>query len=248
LPPLGRRLEAGRANTATEVRLGNLSQELERVERTQGDALNAIEEYYDGRERRMRRVLSELGLDRPATAGASSGGPFLPWSRPLEEPFARQLHRIRVAARAVEAMQQEIVAVPLRRPTAGQSGITSPFGVRLDPFVRQLAMHTGVDFRSEPGDPVRATAGGKVIQAERNGGYGLMVEIDHGNGIRTRYAHMSSLSVSAGAVVPAGALLGRVGSTGRSTGPHLHYEVRVDGEPVDPQKYLRAGLRLEHSI
>jgi murein DD-endopeptidase MepM/ murein hydrolase activator NlpD len=106
-------------------------------------------------------------------------------------------------------------------------------------------MHTGVDFRGEPGDPVRAAAAGKVVLAERNGGYCLMVEIDHGNGIATRYAHLSAVAVEAGGNVAPGALVGRVGSTGRSTGPHLHYEVRVNGEPVDPQKYLRAGLRLD---
>jgi murein DD-endopeptidase MepM/ murein hydrolase activator NlpD len=115
----------------------------------------------------------------------------------------------------------------------------------MDPFVRQLAMHTGVDFRGEPGDPVRAAAAGKIIQAERNGGYGLMVEVDHGSGILTRYAHLSAVSVSEGATVDVGAVIGRIGSTGRSTGPHLHYEVRVNGEAVDPQRYLRAGLRLD---
>jgi murein DD-endopeptidase MepM/ murein hydrolase activator NlpD len=135
--------------------------------------------------------------------------------------------------------------VPVIRPTSGPTDVTSPFGVRMDPFVRQLAMHTGVDFRGETGDPVRAAAAGRVVQAERSGGYGLMVEVDHGNGIATRYAHLSNLAVSEGAQVEVGSLVGRIGSTGRSTGPHLHYEVRINGEAVDPQRFLRAGLRLE---
>ena len=106
-------------------------------------------------------------------------------------------------------------------------------------------MHTGIDFRGEPGDPVYATAAGRVTQAERNGGYGLMVEIDHGNGLVTRYAHLSAISVANGASVAPGDLIGRIGSSGRSTGPHLHYEVRIQGEAADPQRFLRAGLRLE---
>ena len=88
------------------------------------------------------------------------------------------------------------------------------------------------------------TAGGRVSEAGYNGGYGNMVEIDHGNGLTTRYGHLSSVGVSEGQVVETGAMLGRVGSTGRSTGPHLHYEVRVNDEPVDPTRFLRAGNRL----
>ena len=91
---------------------------------------------------------------------------------------------------------------------------------------------------------MRATAAGTVTSTGWNGGYGRMVEIDHGNGLSTRYAHLSSAEVKEGQAVRAGQIVGRVGSTGRSTGPHLHYETRIDGEAVDPQKFLRAGLRL----
>ncbi len=105
-------------------------------------------------------------------------------------------------------------------------------------------MHTGLDFRAEHGAPVRASGAGQVVGAEYAGGYGYMVEIDHGNGVSTRYAHLSAITVSAGETVETGAVLGRAGSTGRSTGPHLHYETRIDGEAVDPQRFLRAGARL----
>ena len=94
------------------------------------------------------------------------------------------------------------------------------------------------------GDPVRATANGKVINSGWSGGYGRMVEIDHGNGLSTRYGHLSQIDVKVGDVVKIGQVIGEVGSTGRSTGPHLHYETRIDGEAVDPQKFLRAGVRL----
>ena len=109
-------------------------------------------------------------------------------------------------------------------------------------------MHTGLDFRSSSGDPVRATASGKVESAGWSGGYGKMVEIDHGNGLSTRYGHLSEIDVKVGQPIKIGQTIGRVGSTGRSTGPHLHYETRIEGDAVDPQKFLRAGLRLGNAL
>jgi murein DD-endopeptidase MepM/ murein hydrolase activator NlpD len=122
--------------------------------------------------------------------------------------------------------------------------MTSGFGPRLDPFVKQYAFHSGVDLRGEPGERVRATAAGRVAVASYQGGYGLMVEIDHGNGLTSRYGHLSAIDVSEGELVETGTIVGHIGTTGRSTGPHLHYEVRVAGEAVDPERYLHAGARL----
>ena len=113
--------------------------------------------------------------------------------------------------------------------------------MRTDPFLGRPAMHTGIDFRGDTGEPVHATAAGKVTIAGWNGGYGKMVEIDHGNGLATRYGHLSEIDVKVGQIVRIGQVIGKIGSTGRSTGPHLHYETRIDGEAVDPQKFLRAG-------
>ncbi len=126
----------------------------------------------------------------------------------------------------------------------GEVEFTSGFGVRNDPFLGRPAMHSGLDFRAAMGDPVRATANGKVSSAGNSGGYGRMVEIDHGNGLATRYGHLSEIKVKVGDIIKIGQVIGEVGSTGRSTGPHLHYETRIDGEAVDPQKFLRAGIRL----
>jgi murein DD-endopeptidase MepM/ murein hydrolase activator NlpD len=125
---------------------------------------------------------------------------------------------------------------------------SSGFGVRNDPFNGSPAMHTGLDLNGDPGDTVRAAADGTVKTAGWSGGYGKAVDIDHGNGMSTRYGHLSSIDVRVGQFVRAGQLIGKVGSTGRSTGPHLHYETRVRGEAVDPQKFLRAGRRLEASL
>ncbi len=105
-------------------------------------------------------------------------------------------------------------------------------------------MHTGVDFRAEQGTQILATAPGKVVTAEYTGGYGNMVEIEHSNGFSTRYAHMSAILVSPGQSVTTGTVVGRVGTTGRSTGPHLHYETRINEEPMDPTRFLRAGMKL----
>jgi murein DD-endopeptidase MepM/ murein hydrolase activator NlpD len=137
--------------------------------------------------------------------------------------------------------------VPYRKPFIGQVDFSSGFGIRSDPFLGRPAMHTGLDFRASTGDPVRATAYGKVIAAGWQGGYGKMVEIDHGNTLSTRYGHLSEINVKVGDIVRIGQVIGAVGSTGRSTGPHLHYETRIDGDAVDPQKFLRAGVRLGSS-
>ena len=126
--------------------------------------------------------------------------------------------------------------------------MTSPFGMRMHPLLGRLAIHTGIDLRGDLGVPVRATATGKVTIAGRQGGYGNMVEISHGDGLVTRFGHLSEISVKLGQVVRIGEMVGRIGSTGRSTGPHLHYETRANGEPVDPQKFLNAGLKLGDSL
>jgi len=105
-------------------------------------------------------------------------------------------------------------------------------------------MHTGLDFRAEVGDPIQATANGTVMAAGWSGGYGKLVEIDHGNGLATRYGHMSEIDVKVGQQIKIAQILGKVGNTGRSTGPHLHYETRIDGEAMDPQRFLNAGTRL----
>ena len=111
-------------------------------------------------------------------------------------------------------------------------------------YLARPAKHTGIDLRGEIGEPVRATANGRVTIAGREGGYGNMVELNHGNGLATRYGHLSKIDVKVGQIVHIGQTIGLIGSTGRSTGPHLHYETRINGTAVNPQKFLRAGLRL----
>ena len=192
-------------------------------------------------------MLTDLGMDGKKQNGgvqaAAVGGPFVPLTlRKDAGAFERQLYRIHVARANVDRLTRTLGAVPVRKPIMGEIDLSSGFGVRSDPFLGRPAMHTGLDFRSSTGDPVRATANGTVESAGWSGGYGKMVEIDHGNGFSTRYGHMSEIEVKVGQQIKIGQIIGRVGSTGRSTGPHLHYETRIDGDAVDPQKFLRAGL------
>ncbi|MCP8940280.1 M23 family metallopeptidase [Alsobacter sp. SYSU M60028] len=194
-------------------------------------------------------ALRPLGLD-PARVAALDralpmGGPLVPVAIASEGgAFETALAQARRVSAEAEAWRRRIAALPLRRPLAGAPDWTSGFGTRIDPFTRGLAMHTGLDLRDDWGAPVRATAPGRVTAAEWSGAYGLMVEVEHAGGVATRYGHLSSASVRVGDEVAAGALLGRVGSTGRSTGPHLHYEIRLDGDPVDPQRWLRVAANL----
>jgi murein DD-endopeptidase MepM/ murein hydrolase activator NlpD len=119
--------------------------------------------------------------------------------------------------------------------------VGSPFGWRIDPFTGRSALHTGLDFQAEPGTPILSAAGGVVVASETHPQYGNMVEIDHGNNLITRYAHASRLLVKKGDLVKRGQKLALVGSTGRSTGPHLHFEVLVQGVPQDPRRFLAAN-------
>lgn len=120
----------------------------------------------------------------------------------------------------------------------------SAFGWRHDPFTGRVSMHEGLDFAAPVGTPIKAAAGGVVIAAEYHPAYGHMIDLDHGNGLTTRYAHASKLHVKLGDIVKRGQLIADVGSSGRSTGPHLHFEVRVHGEAKDPAKFLAAGQML----
>lgn len=213
-------------------------------------ALREMDQTLAESQRKLRGALSEIGIDTdrmtPATdPGAGLGGPFVPFKiDPASGPFEASLHALQPRIAAVFRLRGLVAALPLRRPMDGEAEFTSNYGYRVDPFTRTPAMHTGVDFRAEHGSPIRATAPGKVITAEYSGGYGNMVEIEHSNGITTRYAHMSAIQAYVGQTVATGTVVGRVGSTGRSTGPHLHYETRINDEPMDPTRFLKAGGKL----
>ena len=241
------RLAAAPASAGIDGALARLQVGLDRYEANQVKTLNTLEETYDAKARRMRGILADLGLDlgkiAPSLPPRASGGPFVAATNNISA-FERQVYRVKLVRGQVERLTRTLGAVPIRKPMTGELEWTSGFGMRSDPFIRAPAMHTGLDIRADTGEPARATAAGTVTMAGWNGGYGRMVEVDHGNGFATRYAHLSAIDVEVGQAVRIGQIVGRVGSTGRSTGPHLHYETRVDGDAVDPQRFLRAGVRL----
>lgn len=133
--------------------------------------------------------------------------------------------------------------VPTEEPVTG-GRVGSPFGFRIDPITGRSALHTGLDFPADIGTPILAAAGGVVVVQEWHPAYGNMVEVDHGNDLITRYAHSSRVLVQKGDIVKRGQKIAEVGSTGRSTGPHLHFEVWVSGVPQDPGRFLAAGETL----
>ncbi len=135
------------------------------------------------------------------------------------------------------------MAIPTQNPVEGVTS-GSPFGWRIDPFTGKSALHTGLDFQAPIGTPIAAAAGGLVVTQEFHPGYGNMIEVDHGNQLISRYAHASRVFVKKGDLIKRGQKIAEVGTSGRSTGPHLHYEVLVQGVPQDPRKFLNAGMGL----
>ncbi len=198
----------------------------------------------------IRSIVKNIGIKLPEKTAAIDmdqqetsdiGGPFV-------EPetagrFEASLSELDLALDRLERVRAFARKLPFSNPAPGKA-ITSVFGNRVDPFFGKLAMHAGVDFREKLGGKVRATGAGKVIHAGPAGGYGNMVEIDHGHGITTRFGHLSRTLVSVGDTVNNDSVIGLAGSTGRSTGPHLHYEVRRNGAAIDPMRFLNAGLKL----
>lgn len=183
-------------------------------------------------------VLKQVGI-RPSPASAR-GGPFIPWPGRRDaksaDPAIRQLA---LKLDRMSQLESLLDAVPTGLP-AERMELSSGFGYRFDPFNGQRALHAGLDFTGAHGSPIRAAAAGRVIFAGVKNGYGNVIEVDHGHGIQTRYAHLSGFTARVGDSVESGQQIARMGSTGRSTGTHLHFEVRVGGTPVNPRRFLEA--------
>jgi lysostaphin len=185
----------------------------------------------------------------PGRGGALPGSDSMTL-QDLDAELRRFTHSVEQRADYLAIVEAEVLSVEVRQALLPNSKpvsdgfIGSGFGWRTDPFTGEMARHEGVDFAAPPGTPIHAAAGGVVLFAQQHPVYGNMVEIDHGNGLTTRFGHLSRIDVIAGEIVGKGAVVGRSGSTGRSTGPHLHYEIRVDGAAIDPLRYIKAGNEL----
>ncbi|MFC5037929.1 M23 family metallopeptidase [Tianweitania sediminis] len=190
----------------------------------------------------ISEALAAAGLKIDVDYGKSDlGGPLVVADK--KQIFNTRVRELDLALRRLDDVKDRARNLPIANPAPGQP-ITSSFGLRRDPLLGTAALHSGMDFRAKVGTPVRATAPGTVIAAGWAGGYGRMVEIAHEGGFTTRYAHLSRIGVKVGDTIERGALLGKAGSTGRSTGPHLHYEVRRNGQAVDPLRFIKAGKQV----
>jgi murein DD-endopeptidase MepM/ murein hydrolase activator NlpD len=222
---------------ATALASGRLAKDgpLARVEQQQLQQAALVAQALDVRYQVTAAELKRLGIS-PARAGSTDavGGPF-------ESVGNASFKALFDSWKKLDQLQDGVIAIPSDKPVRASVEFTSGFGVRSDPFVHGAAMHPGIDLAGTYGTPIYATADGTVLRAGWNsGGYGNLVEIDHGRGISTRYGHMSAILVAAGQHVTRGEQIGRMGSTGRSTGNHLHYEVRIDNRPVNPIPFMKS--------
>ncbi len=213
---------------------------LEAIEQEQFDKVQSMIFNANQTAETITNILSDSGL--PTDADAGIGGPFV---SPVDhEGFETSLDELGSALDRLDSAKSLARKMPVANPVPNRP-VSSRYGRRRDPFLNRIAHHSGIDFKTAYGEPVLATGSGTVTTAGRKGGYGKMIEIDHGNGITTRFAHLSRIYVSVGTPVASGFTIGAAGSTGRSTGPHLHYEVRLNDRAVNPQRFLSAGRKLQ---
>ncbi|WP_315763172.1 M23 family metallopeptidase [Sphingomonas sp. Y38-1Y] len=220
---------------------------LHQVEARQVEYAMAAREATDARLAATARQLKKLGVKpERVLARAGMGGPLIPLdSKDAAEAAAdtnadAQFRSLFQSWKKLDTLEQAVIAIPSLQPVENVA-LTSSFGVRSDPFRGTAAMHAGVDIPGPIGTPVYATADGIVSRAQRAGAYGNLVEINHGKGIETRYGHLSKILIGGSTRVKRGQLIGLMGSTGRSTGSHLHYEVRIGGRAVNPLPYMQTA-------
>lgn len=234
--------EADRADAL----FATITRSIHDIESTQ---LAEVRNLADGAEETTNSIelaLASAGLKLiPTNPEVAEGGPFIPASEgEAISAFDMEVNRLDVALNKLDSAKSQIKRHPVSNPVPG-ADTTSRFGYRKDPLLGSQAFHAGIDFRGEVGHPVRSTANGTVITAGRQGGYGNFIEIRHKDGYTTRFGHLSSIAVEEGQTIKAGDIIGAIGNTGRSTGPHLHYEIRLDGKPLDPARYLGIGRKIE---
>jgi murein DD-endopeptidase MepM/ murein hydrolase activator NlpD len=226
---------------------------LQRIRSVKADQERLIAEasaYARSRAERLRIALRLAGLNPGTYTGGAQGlgGPLIDAKDPralaaildVNENFAARIRDAAIDMSNLRNLSTEADKLPLAKPT--QAGVkSSGFGVRFDPFTGRPAFHAGLDFAGGVGTPIHVTAPGVVSFTGVRSGYGNTIEIDHGGGFKTRYAHLSAIGVRVGEHVTLGQRIGAMGSTGRSTGPHLHYEVWVNGKAENPDRFVKAG-------
>lgn len=219
-----------------------INRSLQNIETEQKNRVKAATEKAYQAAELLTDALNSTGVALPDGSGDDhTGGPLIFFHQ--NALFQERIRELDEVLDRLDVLRRAAKRTPIFHPVP-DAVVTSRFGMRRDPILRRPAYHGGVDFRVTRGAPVHAGGDGTVVRAGWNGSYGRMVEIDHGDGITTRYAHLSQVLVKAGEPVRAGEIVGQAGSSGRSTGPHLHYEVRRGDTAVDPLKFIKAGRRI----
>jgi len=214
---------------------------LRTIEQRQTRFARRLAALVDARAEKAAAAIRSFGLNPAQIAKRNAvglGGPYVPWEGGVSDDDDALSSLAHSMAR-LNALERGLLAIPSGKPTASPM-LTSSYGYRRDPFNGRAAFHAGIDFKGRYGQPILAAAAGRVSYVGGRQGYGRVVEVDHGNGIMTRYAHLSSFTVKRGQKVTRGLTIARMGSTGRSTGTHLHFEVRVNGAPINPRRFLEA--------
>lgn len=233
--------------------LADLRRMFQNYDDTEADILEAVITETDRRVANARHVFRKLGINADAVISgshldtANMGGPFeaLTAADPGPARISDLIGKVQENLAAIAKLRYEGSRMPVWLPLRHVERITSPFGPRIDPLLHMPALHPGIDFKAPYGSPVLATASGKVDMAGWDGGYGRLVEINHGFGVKTRFAHLKKIRVKLGQYVKRGAVVGYLGNTGRTTGYHLHYETRVNGHPINPVRFWKVRDELK---
>lgn len=225
----------------TQQLFGEVAEQIGIIDSNQRQEVDQLRIAAASKVAKISSILQSNGVAVPQMQTSDVGGPFVPLDHSV--PFEAHLEALESTLEHYDSLSGLARKMPFANPIPGAK-ISSHFGHRTDPFNGRSAMHSGIDFKAPTGTPVRATGDGLVVKAGRKGGYGMTVEIRHKNGMTTRYAHLSRINVENGQKVNVGQTIGKVGSTGRSTGPHLHYEIRQGKSARNPSKYLQVGFKL----
>ena len=249
-----------RSKTASEndrlrAEVGGLSAQIESMREAHETELQVIADRTLSNIRHAEEVIRRTGLKLehvaplPSAHLTGQGGPFIPYHPDMDAPDAEESLRAKMDLWLDRWDQLSAIyfSLPLAKPI-GNGYMTSGYGRRRDPFNGRLAMHYGVDFAGPAKQDVFTTADGVVTFSGHKSRYGRVVDVDHGNGLSTRYGHLHKTMVKVGQKVVTGDVIGLLGSTGRSTGPHVHYEVRYKGKALNPRKFLRAGNYVQKQV
>jgi len=239
----------GAPSSEIDAFLERMDRVLINAEQVQMQVLASLTRSFDGRIQRTRQAMSTMGLTPDMIVrwrgrdDAVLPNIVLPLSE-QQTPFGIQIARARQNFAVLHGFKPLVETLPVSKPTPAEVRYSSGFGYRIHPLLGTRRLHAGIDIAAPVGTPIRAAGSGTILSAGWAGGFGNLVQVDHGNGLITRYAHLSQISVSPRQPVARGEILGLMGSTGASTGSHLHFETRIKGNAVNPACFLLAGEQI----